>query len=72
MQKWRFKLNFEVAEVIIDPRVTRLRLFQGNGWAADKRQINGWSDVAYPLICLLSVAARGWTSCSCSALGRDL
>jgi hypothetical protein len=26
MQKWRFKLDFEREEVIIDPRVTRLRL----------------------------------------------
>jgi len=26
MQKWRFKLDFEANEVIIDPRVTRLRL----------------------------------------------
>jgi hypothetical protein len=26
MQKWRFKLDFEPDEVIIDPRVTRLRL----------------------------------------------
>jgi hypothetical protein len=26
MQKWRFKLDFENEEVIIDPRVTRLRL----------------------------------------------
>ncbi len=25
MQKWRFKLDFEHEEVIIDPRVTRLR-----------------------------------------------
>ncbi|MCL6448727.1 MAG: retropepsin-like domain-containing protein [Armatimonadetes bacterium] len=25
MQKWRFKLDFEKEEVIIDPRVTRLR-----------------------------------------------
>jgi len=26
MQKWRFKLDFEADEVIIDPRVTKLRL----------------------------------------------
>jgi len=26
VQKWRFKLDFEADEVIIDPRVTRLRL----------------------------------------------
>ncbi|MCK4403027.1 MAG: retroviral-like aspartic protease [Dehalococcoidia bacterium] len=26
MQKWRLKLNFETDEVIIDPRVTKLRL----------------------------------------------
>ena len=26
MQAWRFKLNFEAEEVIIDPRVTKLRL----------------------------------------------
>jgi hypothetical protein len=26
MQAWRFKLDFEAGEVIIDPRVTRLRL----------------------------------------------
>lgn len=26
MQKWRFKLDFEHDEVIIDPRVTKLRL----------------------------------------------
>ncbi|MFB0546794.1 MAG: retropepsin-like aspartic protease [Anaerolineae bacterium] len=26
MQKWRFKLDFEAEEVIIDPRVTKLRL----------------------------------------------
>lgn len=26
MQKWRFKLDFETEEVIIDPRVTKLRL----------------------------------------------
>ena len=26
MQKWRFKLDFEHEEVIIDPRVTRLRI----------------------------------------------
>jgi len=26
MQKWRFRLDFETEEVIIDPRVTRLRL----------------------------------------------
>ncbi len=26
MQKWRMKLNFETDEVIIDPRVTKLRL----------------------------------------------
>ena len=26
MQKWRFKLDFENEDVIIDPRVTRLRL----------------------------------------------
>jgi len=26
MQKWRFKLDFENEEVIIDPRVTKLRL----------------------------------------------
>ena len=25
-QKWRFKLDFEADEVIIDPQVTRLRL----------------------------------------------
>jgi len=31
----------------------------GNGWAADKQM----SDATYPLICLLSVAAKGWTSC---------
>ncbi len=28
MQKWRFKLDFEREEVIIDPRVTRLRLLK--------------------------------------------
>jgi|GEM_PF-110904 len=28
MQKWRFKLDFEHEEVIIDPRVTRLRLLK--------------------------------------------
>lgn len=28
MQKWRFKLDFEHDEVIIDPRVTRLRLLK--------------------------------------------
>lgn len=27
LQKWRFKLDFETDEVIIDPRVTKLRLF---------------------------------------------
>ena len=27
MQKWRIKLNFETEEVIIDPRVTKLRFF---------------------------------------------
>ena len=27
MQKWRLKLNFETDEVIIDPRVTKLRLW---------------------------------------------
>jgi len=26
LQKWRIKLNFETDEVIIDPRVTKLRL----------------------------------------------
>jgi len=26
MQKWRFKLDFEHEEVIVDPRVTKLRL----------------------------------------------
>jgi hypothetical protein len=26
LQKWRIKLNFETGEVIIDPRVTKLRL----------------------------------------------
>lgn len=26
MQKWRFKIDFEKEELIIDPRVTRLRL----------------------------------------------
>ncbi len=26
MQKWRLKLNFETDEVIVDPRVTKLRL----------------------------------------------
>jgi len=26
MRKWRFKLDFEADEVIIDPRLTRLRL----------------------------------------------
>ena len=26
LQKWRLKLNFETDEVIIDPRVTKLRL----------------------------------------------
>jgi 5-keto 4-deoxyuronate isomerase len=26
LQKWRMKLNFETGEVIIDPRVTKLRL----------------------------------------------
>jgi len=26
MQKWRFKLDFETDEVIIDPRLTGLRL----------------------------------------------
>jgi len=26
LQKWRMKLDFEAEEVIIDPRVTRLRL----------------------------------------------
>ena len=26
MEKWRFKLDFEADEVLIDPRVTRLRL----------------------------------------------
>lgn len=32
MQKWRMKLNFETDEVIIDPRVTKLRLlFLNNG-----------------------------------------
>ena len=29
MQKWRLKLNFENDEVIIDPRVTKLRLLVG-------------------------------------------
>jgi len=28
MQKWRLKLNFETDEVIIDPRVTKLRLLR--------------------------------------------
>lgn len=28
MQKWRFKLEFEAEEVIIDPRVTHLRLLE--------------------------------------------
>ncbi|MDZ7261617.1 MAG: retropepsin-like domain-containing protein [candidate division KSB1 bacterium] len=28
MQKWRFKLDFENEEVIIDPRVTKFRLLQ--------------------------------------------
>jgi hypothetical protein len=28
MQKWRFKLDFEHEEVIIDPRVTRLRFLR--------------------------------------------
>lgn len=28
MQKWRFKLDFEAEKVVIDPRVTHLRLFQ--------------------------------------------
>lgn len=28
MQKWRFKLDFEHEEVIIDPRVTRVRLMR--------------------------------------------
>lgn len=31
MQKWRFKLDFEREEVIIDPRVTRLRLLGMRG-----------------------------------------
>ena len=31
MQKWRFKLDFEREEVIIDPRVTRLRFMPGLG-----------------------------------------
>ena len=48
MQKWRFKLNFEADEVIIDPRVTRLRLLGGNGWAADKRMSWRGSLSAYP------------------------
>jgi len=26
MQKWRFKLDFEKEEVLIDPRVLRLRI----------------------------------------------
>ncbi len=26
MQQWRFKLDFEKEEVIIDPRVTRMRI----------------------------------------------
>jgi hypothetical protein len=26
LQKWRMKLNFETDEVVIDPKVTRLRL----------------------------------------------
>ncbi|MBI4641456.1 MAG: hypothetical protein HY731_12225 [Candidatus Tectomicrobia bacterium] len=28
MQKWRLKLNFEHEDVIIDPRVTHLRLLK--------------------------------------------
>jgi len=28
MQKWRLKLNFETDEVIVDPRVTKLRLLR--------------------------------------------
>ncbi|MFQ6055574.1 MAG: retropepsin-like aspartic protease [Methanosarcinales archaeon] len=28
MQKWRFKLDFEKEDVIIDPRVTKLRLLR--------------------------------------------
>ena len=30
MQKWRFKLDFEKDEVIIDPRVTKIRLLCSN------------------------------------------
>jgi hypothetical protein len=28
LQKWRIKLNFETEEVIIDPRVTKLRILR--------------------------------------------
>lgn len=30
MKKWRIKLDFEKEEVIIDPRVARLRFGQGS------------------------------------------
>ena len=36
MQKWRMKLNFETDEVIIDPRVTKLRLLSLNNGTKPK------------------------------------
>ena len=38
MQKWRFKLDFEREEVIIDPRVTRLRFMPGLGTGIRKNE----------------------------------
>ena len=37
LQAWRLKLNFETDEVIIDPRVTKLRLLVTKKW--DKEHI---------------------------------
>ena len=39
LQAWRLKLNFETDEVIVDPRVTKLRLLVTKKW--DKEHIPG-------------------------------
>lgn len=51
MQKWRLKLNFETDEVIVDPRVTKLRLlrFLPVLTNQDESKLARWSRVLWVL-----------------------
>ncbi|MEO0114152.1 MAG: retropepsin-like aspartic protease [candidate division WOR-3 bacterium] len=40
LQKWRMKLDFENDEVIIDPRVTKLRLLSTTSLTSDRVLVN--------------------------------